>query len=226
MAKNLTKRIVEGARPKANDHFVWCGKTTGFGVRVYPSGKKIFVAQVRVGRSIRRVRIGPFGPLTVEQARQRAKKIIDAAADGRDPQREKREHRNALTVAELSEKYLVAARAGLVIVRRFKRPKRASTVAIDEGRVSRHIVPLIGSIRACDLTRQDVQRMVDDIAAGKTAGVFEGRPRAKAVVTDILTASKSSPQRLRRYDLTISRLKNDVHRQDTIQGSPDAISRG
>ena len=183
MAKNLTKRIVEGARPKANDHFVWCGKTTGFGVRVYPSGKKIFVAQVRVGRSIRRVRIGPFGPLTVEQARQRAKKIIDAAADGRDPQREKREHRNALTVAELSEKYLVAARAGLVIVRRFKRPKRASTVAIDEGRVSRHIVPLIGSIRACDLTRQDVQRMVDDIAAGKTAGVFEGRPRAKAVVT-------------------------------------------
>ena len=57
----------------------------------------MFVAQVRVGRAIRRVKIGPYGPFTVEQARQRAEQIIRAAADGRDPQREKREARDALT---------------------------------------------------------------------------------------------------------------------------------
>ena len=97
----------------------------------------MFLAQVRVGRFIRRPKIGPFGPLTVEQARERAEKIIGAAADGRDPQREKREKRDASTVAELCEKYLIAARSGLVIVPRFKRPKRQSTVAIDEGRIAR-----------------------------------------------------------------------------------------
>jgi len=47
MARSLTKRVVEGAHPKQTDYFKWCGKTAGFGVRVYPSGKKIFVAQVR-----------------------------------------------------------------------------------------------------------------------------------------------------------------------------------
>src|SRR5689334_21435610 len=143
--KNLTKRVVETAMrggeidgeptPSDCEFFVWCGRTPGFGLRVYhPSRKGVFVAQVRVGRSIRRVKIGLFGPLTVEQARGRAEEIIGAAGDGRDPQREKRERRNAPTVAEVCEQYLAAARAGLVVVARFKRPKRPSTIAIDAGR--------------------------------------------------------------------------------------------
>ena len=66
---------------------------------------------------------------------------------------------------------------------RFKRPKRSTTVAIDEGRVGRHIKPLIGKIPARDLRRADVQRMADAIAKGKTAGIFKGKPRGRAVVT-------------------------------------------
>lgn len=202
--KNLTKRVVEAAlrggkienepAPTDREFFVWCGRTPGFGLRVYhPSRKAVFVAQVRVGRAIRRVRIGVFGPFTVEQARERALEIISAAGAGRDPQREKRERRDALTVTELCEMYLAAARDGLVIVKRFKRPKRQSTIAIDEGRVARHIIPLIGSLRACDLTRQDVQRMVDDISSGKTAGIFSAKPRGKAVVTGgVKTAARVS----------------------------------
>jgi hypothetical protein len=78
--------------------------------------------------------------------------------------------------------YLEAARAGLVVPR-FRRPERPSTVAIDEGRVAHHIKPLIGDLPARDLTRADVQRMTDAIAAGGTAGTYAGRPRGKAVVT-------------------------------------------
>lgn len=184
----LTKRDVEAAKPRSADFFVWCGKTPGFGVRIYPAtatnptGKKVFVAQVRVGRATRRVKIGAFGPFTVEQARKRAEEIIRMAAEGHDPQREKRDTREAPTVAELCDEYLIAARAGLVSTR-FKRPKRAATVAIDEGRIARHIAPLIGNIPARDLKRSDVQRMADDIAKGKTAGVFKGKPRGRAVVT-------------------------------------------
>jgi integrase len=178
----LTKRIVDAAKPQASEFFVWCTATPGFGLRVYPSGKRVFIAQVRVGRTTRRVKIGAYGPFTVDQARQRAQEIIRAAAEGRDPQREKRQAREALTVAELCDQYLGAARAGLVTTR-FRRPKRASTVAIDEGRVSRHIVPLIGRVPAHSLTHADVQRMADAIAQGKTAGVFEGKPRGKAIVT-------------------------------------------
>lgn len=180
----LTKRVLDAAAPRAEEYFIWCNTLGGFGfgVRVYPSGKKVFIAQVRVGRGQRRVTIGAYGTFTVEQARKRAEEIIRAAAEGRDPQREKRETLAALTVTELCEEYLAAARAGLVTTR-FRRPKRASTVAIDEGRVARHIVPLIGRIRARDLKRADVQRMADAIAQGKTAGVFAGKPRGRAVVT-------------------------------------------
>jgi integrase len=178
----LTKRALDAAKPRAERYFVWCGTLSGFGARIYPSGKKVFVAQVRVGRGQRRVTIGRHGPFTVDQARERAEKIIRAAAEGRDPQREKQEARAAITVAELCAEYLVAARAGLVTTR-FRRPKRASTVAVDEGRVTRHIAPLIGRLRARDLRRADVQRMADAIAAGKTAGVFNGKPRGRAVVT-------------------------------------------
>src|SRR3984893_13436674 len=178
----LTKRALDAAEPRDREYFLWCGSLAGFGARIYPTGNKVFIAQVRVGRTSRRVKIGAFGPFTVEQARDRAKAIIQAAADGRDPQREKRQIRGAITVAELCERYIEAARAGLVTTR-FKRPKRPATVAIDEGRISRHIVPLIGTIPARDLRRADVQRMADSIAKGKTAGTFKGKPRGRAVVT-------------------------------------------
>ena len=182
MMAALTKRALDAAKPQAERYFVWCGSLPGFGARVYPSGRKVFVAQVRVGRGQRRVTIGIFGAFTVEQARKQAETIIRAAAEGRDPQREKQETRAALTVAELCEEYLAAARAGLVLTR-FKHPKRPATVAIDEGRVSRHIAPLIGNIPARDLKRAEVQRMADAIAQGKTAGIFIGKPRGRAVVT-------------------------------------------
>ena len=177
----LTKRLIGSARPKQLEYFLWCSSVPGFGVRIYPSGKRVFVCQVRVGRATRRVKIGAFGPYTVEQARQRAQEIVRAVSEGRDPQREKFDARIAITVSELCDNYLEATRANLVMTR-FRQPKRGSTLKIDEGRIARHIKPLIGSLRARDVTRGDVQRMADAIAQGKTAGVFRGRPRGKAVV--------------------------------------------
>jgi Arm DNA-binding domain len=85
----LTKRAVDAATTRATEYFVWCGETRGFGIRVYPSGKKVFVAQVRVGRATRRVKIGLYGPFTVDQARTVAEDVIRKASKGFDAQREK-----------------------------------------------------------------------------------------------------------------------------------------
>jgi integrase len=179
----LTKRTIDAAKPGPRDYFLWCKATTGFGIRVHPSGKKVFVAQVRVAREQRRVKLGLYGPFTVEQARKKAEDVIRGAANGRDPQQTRREARAALSVAELCDLYLTAAKAGLVMTR-FRIPKRQSTVKIDEGRIARHIKPLIGQIAAPSLGRADVQRMADDIASGKTAGVFSSdKKRGRAVVS-------------------------------------------
>ena len=178
----LTKRILDAARPDpTRDVFLWCSAVPGFGARIYPTGRISFVAQVRVGRAQRRVKIGAYGPFTVEQAREGAQRIIRVASEGRDPQREKQDRKKAVTVSELCDLYLQAAHAGRVLTR-FGRPKRQSTLAIDVGRIERHIKPLLGRLPARDIGAGDVQRMVDDIAAGKTAGAFKTGRRGKAVV--------------------------------------------
>jgi len=180
----LTKRTIDAIKlDPSRDIFAWCSATPGFGARIYPSSRIVFIAQVRVGRVQRRVKIGAYGPYTVEQARAQAEGIIRAAAEGRDPQREKQERREALTVSELCDEYLDTAKAGRVLTR-FGQPKKASTLSIDFGRVERHVKPLIGRLIARELTTADVQRMTDAIAAGKTATVVKSdKKRGKAVVT-------------------------------------------
>src|SRR5262249_28077484 len=51
-----------------------------------------------------------------------------------------------------------------------KVPKKASTLAIDRGRIDRHIKPLLGPMKVAAVTREDVDTFLHDVAAGKTAG--------------------------------------------------------
>jgi hypothetical protein len=41
----LTKRAVEGAEVRSADYFIWCDELPGFGVRIYPSGKRGYLVQ-------------------------------------------------------------------------------------------------------------------------------------------------------------------------------------
>jgi hypothetical protein len=179
----LTKRFIEGLRPKPSfDVFAWDGELRGFGVRIKPSGAGSYLVQYRTpqGRT-RRFAFGRIATLTPDEARSRAKRLLAEVESGGDPSTRRHQEREALTVALLCERYLEAAHAGLVITR-FRRAKRASTIAIDEGRVKRHIAPLIGSQIVGTLNRVAIQRMADAIAAGKTAGVFRTKARGKALV--------------------------------------------
>jgi Arm DNA-binding domain len=188
----LTKRIIDALRPNQNeDLFAWDNELRGFGVRMKPSGRASYLVQYRTlqGKT-RRYAFARLGTITPEQARTRARRLLIDVGDGGDPSAARRDEREAMTVAELCACYMQAARAGLVTTR-FHRPKRGSTVAIDKGRISRHIVPLIGGTVATKLTRTAVQRMTDAIAAGKTAGTFKTKPRGKAIVGGgVVTAAR------------------------------------
>jgi integrase len=185
MAK-LTKRLIDAELakpPEDREEFLWCSELRGFGARISPRGRVSFVIQYRTRqRRTRRYAFAVYGPATVEQARVKANKLLSAAHDGHDPSTARHEERSALTVAQVCERYLESLRDGQVLTR-FGRAKRASTAAIDEGRISRHIVPLLGAKVASKITTGDVQRMVDAIATRKTAGVFKTKLRGKAVVT-------------------------------------------
>jgi hypothetical protein len=180
----LTKRFLDALRPKLDgDLFVWDSELKGFGARMKRSRSASYLVQYRTARGeTRRYAFAKIGTLAPDEARAKARRLLAQVEDGEDPSARRHEAREALTVAELCARYLEAARAGLVATR-FKRPKHPSTVAFDEGRIARHIVPLLGNRPVGELRRADVQRMADDIAAGRTAAVIKTKPRGRAVVT-------------------------------------------
>ena len=180
----LTKRAIDGLKPETSgrDLFVWDDELKGFGVRLKPSGSASYLIQYKTPqRKTRRFAFGKVAVLTPEAAREKARKLLAKVRDGADPSADRHANRNALTVAELCDQYLEAARAGLVTTR-FNKPKKPTTIAIDEGRVARHIKPMVGATVVENLTRPIVQKMADTIAAGKTAGTFKTKTRGKAVV--------------------------------------------
>jgi integrase len=135
-------------------------------------------------------KIGRHGaPWTPEKAREEALRILGNVADGADPAAEKRTTRRATTVAELCDAYLADAEAGRVLTRS-KEPKKASTLAIDKGRVERHIKPLLGKLAVASVTCDDVERFLHDVAEGRTAGKTKtARKRGLARVTGGRTAA-------------------------------------
>ena len=76
----LTKRAVDAARYTGNGRapcVVWDGKVPGFGLRVHPTGRKVFVLRYRnQARQQRWMTLGAYGVLTVEQARAEARKQL------------------------------------------------------------------------------------------------------------------------------------------------------
>lgn len=178
----LSKRSIDALKPHSTKD-VWAYDTElqGFCFRLKPSGSGYFLIRYKTKRGEdRKLKLAKLGA-PPDEVRNKAKIVVADIAQGHDPVEALKAERKALTVGELCEEYLEAARAGRVLTR-FGRPKKASTVAIDEGRVSRHIVPLIGKFTAKDLTRPQLQKLYDDIVAGRTAGVFRTKARGKAVV--------------------------------------------
>jgi integrase len=166
----LTKRAVDAlTSPATGQTFLWDGELRGFGVRAIPSGLKTFILQYRnaEGRS-RRIVVGRYGVMTVEQAREQGRIKLGAVAGGADPAEESAASRDALTVGEVCDWYLQETEAGRILGRR-NRPIKASTLALDRSRIEAHIKPLLGRRQVRTLKLADIERMQADIAAGKTA---------------------------------------------------------
>jgi integrase len=179
MAK-LTKRTVDGAAaPKTGDLFLWDDDLRGFGLRVYASGRRIFVVQYRLrggrGGRTRRIVLGEYGKMTPDEARKRAAKVLAAVDDGRDPAAERDKAKSVLTIADLATLYLDEGPAA-------KSDKRASSWATDRSNIDRHIKPLLGRKLAKSLTHDDVVKFQRDVAAGKSKADIKTKKHGRAIV--------------------------------------------
>ena len=179
----LSKRTVAAVKATKGDLFVWDDELPGFGLRAKASGAKSFVVQYRNanGRS-RRLTVGRYGVLTVDEGRRAAKLALASVIGGSDPAEAKKLERGAVTMAALCREYLDKAQRGLILTRRGE-AKTKSTLYSDSGRIERHIIPLIGNRTVKDLTAADVRRFQEGVISGKCAADVKTKKRGRAIVT-------------------------------------------
>ncbi|BCX88495.1 hypothetical protein MIN45_P0864 [Methylomarinovum tepidoasis] len=104
----LTKRVVESiAPPSTGRRFVYDAKVPGLRVQVTAAGTKSFqLYRWHQGKPVK-VTLGRFPAMTVEQARQAARKLLGEMAEGKNPQTEKRRRQaEAVTLAHAVDDYL------------------------------------------------------------------------------------------------------------------------
>jgi integrase len=174
-AQRLTKKMISDAKP-ASDRptFIWDKELRGFGCKIESGGTKSFILQYRNSeRRKRRMVLGRFGVITVEQARDEARIKLGDVTRGLDPADEKQLARDSLTVGQLCDWYLAEADAGRLLGRKRAAIKQ-STLAMDRSRIETHIRPLLGRRKVAALRLPDIEAMQHDIALGKTA-----RPRGE-----------------------------------------------
>jgi integrase len=149
----LTQRSVEGAQYKhdrTGGDYRWDDDLLGFGLRIYPSGRKAFVVSYRARGRQRFYTLGRAGEMTVQSARTRALEVLAAARRGEDPSGERLAYYQAPTLQDLSERFLREhARA----------KKKPSSVETDERIWKIHILPYLGKHKILDITRSDVSRL-------------------------------------------------------------------
>ena len=174
--EKLTKRVVELLLCSDREYIKWDRELRGFGVRVRTGGSKTFIAQYRAGGgrsgTSRRFTVGRFGALTVDDARAIARDILNSAAKGGDPSADRKAKRREMTVRQLIELYSEQGTDHLQIVNR--------NYVIS--RLRNHVVPLLGSRKISEVRVLDVENLMRDIRAGKTAKDEKIGPRARVIV--------------------------------------------
>ncbi|MBW8875212.1 MAG: tyrosine-type recombinase/integrase [Acidobacteria bacterium] len=159
MREKITKRAVDALKAADRDAYLWDTEVTGFGCKVTPAGKKVYVFQYRTRSQAekefsapKRVTLGRHGPLTPEAARALAAKLLLEVKAGGDPAASFRPSESP-KVSALAERFLTEHLPGK------KRPPRPSTVAYYEILFRCHVLPALGGKRVDAVTSADLERL-------------------------------------------------------------------
>jgi len=180
----LTKKAVEALPTPAKGSQVelWDSELGGLHIRVMPTGRRVYRLKYRAGGRQVIATLGEHGPITAEQARERARVLAGAVAEGRDPTAERKaaaeaaqeQARRAVTVSELIDLYLTEGPA-------LNPAKRARSWAHDRSCLDAHVRPTLGKLQIANVRRGDVEAMMAGVIQGKTAR-REKLPKARAVL--------------------------------------------
>ena len=174
----LNKRSIDDIPTPDRTIIIRDDELSGFSLRVFPTGRKVFLAQYRVGGGRngrqRRIKLGIFGTITADEARTKAREILARAHLGDDFADERDKVRESQTVAQLIDAW---SRDGVLTNRRTGARRSEVNVAGEIALANHHIRPLIGSRKVDSLTKGDIQRLRTQIATGESRTRRKGRKR-------------------------------------------------
>ena len=150
----ITKRAVDALLPAERERIVWDDDIKGFGVRVHPTGRKVYIVKYRhEGRSVK-VTIGPHGPITPAAARAKAAEIVTLAKTGRDVAGKTPHAKGSATMAKLARRFMEEyAPAHL----------KPSTARLYRKIIDNRILPRLGKRRVSDIGKSDVVALHHDM---------------------------------------------------------------
>jgi integrase len=144
--RKLTKQVIdETPFPSAGQVFVRDAELPGFALRV-TKGRKSLLLEKRIRGRMRRLTIGPYGPLTVDQARKLAATHVGAIAQGTDPAQVRQDRLHEPTFGDLTEQYLE------------RHASRKRSARDDQAMLNTHLL-VFRTRKLTDLNRNDVARL-------------------------------------------------------------------
>ncbi len=163
----LTDPFIKGHKPTEKSEVQYSdSKVSGLTLRVTQSGNKSFSYRYYINGREKRYTIGKYPTLKLAEARRVAREIAEKVSIGIDPQTEKIQSRDDLTIKELSDEFKEKHLPSL----------KSSTQTDYKERIDNIIVPALGNIIARKIQPDDVLDLLEEIAG--RAPVQSNRIRA------------------------------------------------
>ena len=103
---DLTPRLARESRPGHKDTILFDKTLPGFGLRIHPSGRKVYIIQARIQGRSRRIVIARHGEMELSEARRRARDMLGRIRAGENPADDIRREKETPIFREFAEEYL------------------------------------------------------------------------------------------------------------------------
>lgn len=156
--QKLTKSLIDAFEPRAKDTIYWDSEVKGLGVKVTPTGRKVFLVMHRPKGHLgaaKKFTIGTYGEWTLQRARDRAREVLVEGSKGTDLGAQLRQEKRRLASDRISD-----------LVGQFLDKHAAQNRTGDETkRILHHdLMPKFGKRSIHELTTHDVISIIEGVA--------------------------------------------------------------
>ena len=103
---DLTPRLARESKSNGKGTILFDKAVTGFGLRIHPSGRKVWIVQARIKGRGRRIVIAQHGEMELAEARRRARDMLARIRAGENPADDTQREKETPTLRAFAEEYL------------------------------------------------------------------------------------------------------------------------